>query len=501
MNGKKIIISLFFTLSLSLYLKAEDVLTWGADAQAGAPFIFFNQGEGTDDPVGFELDLMNAVASYLNKEQKWIQNDWENLIPGLQRGLYDIAMNGIGILPERSKEVTFTLPYYIATSSLIVRKSDKKIKTLQDCRNKRVGTVKSSTEIIQLVRHEKAINLLTYEDEVNLFADLVYGRIDAVVIDTPTSLYYAATRPELKVVDDAIGQIAYAIAVPKKAEHLVDELNQAISHLQRSGELRVILERWNLWNSLMAELLEDQAATVTLPEAYLDYHAAHPAHPSWRYRLSAYTQNLPILLKAAITTLLLSLMAMLIAVVVGCLLALVRVYGPGFFRFWVVLYIEIIRGTPLLIQLLLIFYGLPMIGIKLSPFIAGVLGLSLNYAAFEAENYRAGLLSVPRGQMEAARALGMSHIEALRCVVIPQAFRFVIPPMTNDFIALLKDSSLVSVITIVELTKTYTQLATTYYDFFGVGILVAIIYLLLGLPFVRLARWAEKHLAFEKTKR
>ena len=131
-----------------------------------------------------------------------------------------------------------------------------------------------------------------------------------------------------------------------------------------------------------------------------------------------------------------------------------------------------------------------------------MLGLGLNYAAYEAENYRAGILAVPHAQMEAALALGMTRWQAIRHVVAPQAFRLVLPPVTNDFISLLKDSSLVSVITMVELTKAYGQVATTYYDYFGTGIIVAIIYLLLGLPFVRLARWAETRLnAHQATRR
>ncbi|MDR0444789.1 MAG: amino acid ABC transporter permease, partial [Puniceicoccales bacterium] len=138
------------------------------------------------------------------------------------------------------------------------------------------------------------------------------------------------------------------------------------------------------------------------------------------------------------------------------------------------------------------------IGISLPPFYAAVIALGLNYSAFEAENYRAGLMSVPRGQMEAARALGMSQAQALRHVVVPQAFSFLLPPMTNDFIALLKDSSLASLVTIVELTKTYTLLANSYFDFFGTGLLVALFYLLIGLPFVYVARWAEHYMRLEE---
>jgi polar amino acid transport system substrate-binding protein len=194
--------------------------------------------------------------------------------------------------------------------------------------------------------------------------------------------------------------------------------------------------------------------------------------------------------KAAWTTIIVSLFSMIMAMSLGLILAIIRIYTP--FKFIAVAYIEIIRGTPLLVQLLLIFYGLPNIGIRLDPFVAGVIGLGLNYAAFEAENYRAGLLSVPRSQYEAAKALGMTQWQALRYVILPQSVRLVIPPVTNDFISLLKDSSLVSMITIVDLTQQYNLLATTYYDYFGIGIQVALIYFIIGIPFVMLSRWAER---------
>jgi polar amino acid transport system substrate-binding protein len=188
---------------------------------------------------------------------------------------------------------------------------------------------------------------------------------------------------------------------------------------------------------------------------------------------------------------------MALAISAGFTLAIMRVFGPWPMRWIATLYIEIVRGTPLLIQLLIIFYGLPNIGIKLSPLLAGILGLGLNYAAYEAENYRAGLLAIPKGQMEAARALGMTRSQGLRFVVIPQSFRLVLPPVTNDFISLLKDSSLVSMVTLVDLTGAYNRIATQTFDYFGTGLLIAAIYLLIGLPFVRLARWTETRLAVD----
>ena len=197
-------------------------------------------------------------------------------------------------------------------------------------------------------------------------------------------------------------------------------------------------------------------------------------------------------------TLLISILSMAVAVLLGLALALLALYGPRPLPWLARAYVEVFRGTPLLIQLYLIFYGLPSIGIRLSPLVAAVVGLGLNYAAYEAENYRAGIQSIPRGQMEAALSLGMTRAQALRHIIVPQAMRLVIPPVTNDFIALFKDSSIVSVITMVELTKVYGQLASTYYDYIGVGIITAAIYFVMGLPFVRLARWAESRLSTDK---
>jgi polar amino acid transport system substrate-binding protein len=161
-------------------------------------------------------------------------------------------------------------------------------------------------------------------------------------------------------------------------------------------------------------------------------------------------------------------------------------------------YVEVIRGTPLLIQLFLIYYGLPQIGIRLNPFLAGVLGLGLNYAASEAENYRAGIQSVPSGQTEAAMALGMSRWQSLQHIVLPQAFRVVIPPVTNDFIAMFKDSSIVSVITMVELTKAYGMLAMSTYNFIGLGLITAGIYFGLSYPASLFANWLERKLQYDR---
>ena len=245
----------------------------------------------------------------------------------------------------------------------------------------------------------------------------------------------------------------------------------------------------------MAAEFNDYSPSKVEPSRYNEWAEAHRPQLTFAKRLERYADALPAFGRAAVVTMQVSITAMILAIALGLTLAITRVFAPKWIASLATLYIEIVRGTPVLIQLFFIFYGLPSIGVKFSPFWAGAIGLGLNYAAYEAEIYRSGLFAIPRTQWESALALGMTRWQAMREVILPQAVRVVIPPITNDFISLLKDSSLVSIITMVDLTKAYGQISATYYDYFGPGIIVAVIYLLLGLPFVRFARYTERRLA------
>jgi polar amino acid transport system substrate-binding protein len=174
----------------------------------------------------------------------------------------------------------------------------------------------------------------------------------------------------------------------------------------------------------------------------------------------------------------------------GLLIALGRLYGPGALRCALSGYVELIRGTPLMLQLYVLFYLL-----RLPPWVAGISGLAINYSAYEAEIYRAGLQAIPPGQMEAALALGMSRVLALRRVIVPQAIRIVIPPVTNDFIALFKDTSVCSVITLVELTKQYSILANSTGGTIEFALAVGVLYMMMSVPLSWFSRWSERRLA------
>lgn len=475
---------------------APKILRWGADSEGGAPYIF----PDAQDPsrmLGFEVDLVAALAAELQREPVFVQNQWDGLVPGLRIDNYDIIVNGLEITPEREQEINFSIPYYVTFEQLTVRQETGDLNKLQDCAGKVVGTLKASLAE-RILEAQGNIQIRSYDGQITAYEDLALGRLDAVLMDHPIALYYGATNPKLKLVGDPIGEMKYGIGLRQSDTALLQEINQALHKLMANGALRTIYERWNLWTPRLEDFFQQTAGAP--PAAWQDFARQKKSAKTWQEKLPQYFQlYLPRLAWAAVTTIWLSIVAMILAILLGLILALTRLYAVAPFSTLATVYIEAIRGTPLLVQLLFIYYAVPQVtGIKLIPEIAAVAGLALNYAAYEAENYRAGILSIPRSQMEAALALGMTRWQSLQHVIIPQALRLVIPPVTNDFISLIKDSSIVSVIAMVELTREYQRLAGIEFDYLGLGLLVAVMYFLIGFPFVRLAGWAEKHFSFDK---
>lgn len=204
---------------------------------------------------------------------------------------------------------------------------------------------------------------------------------------------------------------------------------------------------------------------------------------------------MPLLLQGAATTIKITTLGVVIGIILGTILGLSRVARNKLFQFIAKSYIEIFRGTPLLVQLFIIYYGLPSLGIDLSPYLSAVMGLGLNSGAYVGEIVRSGINSINTGQMEAARSLGMSYPQAMRYVILPQAIRRVIPPLGNEFIALLKDSSLVSVIAVKDLTRRGRLIISRTYESFLILFTVAILYFIMVFIMTRLVNYAERRLS------
>jgi polar amino acid transport system substrate-binding protein len=462
-------------------LQKRGELLWGADAEGGAPYVYPDPGK-PEELIGFEHDLADALAAKLGVKARMIQNEWDQLIPALERGNFDIILNGLELTVENRQRIAMSQPYYVYAQQIVTRKETTGLRRMEDLKGKTVGAL-SSTVAQRLLQAMGGTDLRIYPGNVESLRDLKARRIDAVLMDLPIALFYARSDPELSLSGGAFAQGYYGIGVRKQDLRLLAALNQALGDLGSDGTLERIYRHYGLWDSRQEALKEYRPEIV--PER-------KPIST-----LREWPKYLPLLLRGAAVTVELSVAGMALAIVAGLIIVLARLYAPPPLRWLARAYVEIVRGTPLLIQLFLIYYGLPEIGIRLNPFLAGIVGLGLNYAASESENYRAGIQSIPRGQTEAAHALGMNRWQSLRHVVLPQALRVAIPPVTNDFIAMFKDSSIVSVITMVELTKVYGMLAMSTYDYIGLGLMTAAIYFALSYPASIFADRLEKRLSYD----
>jgi polar amino acid transport system substrate-binding protein len=313
-----------------------------------------------------------------------------------------------------------------------------------------------------------------YEGADEPFVDLAHQRIDAVVMDDIIVTRYAPRHPNLVVVGD-VADGRYAIALRPADGDLREAIDRALDGLIASGAWRRTLARYGLDGAR-------QDALAAAPAS-----SAPPRDPGDTPSLTP--RQLALFLKGALVTLLLSLAAMAIAAPLGLALAIVRTESRRFGPLAAV-YVEVVRGTPVLLQLYLLYFGLADV-VSLGPWTAAILGLGLNTAAYEAEIYRGAIAAIPAKQWESGLALGLSRPAVLRHVVLPQALRVAAPGATNDFISLLKDSSLVSVLTVVELTKRMTITAIDNRGWLVPGLLCAALYFLLGYPLTRLARRLE----------
>src|SRR5258708_11403422 len=192
---------------------------------------------------------------------------------------------------------------------------------------------------------------------------------------------------------------------------------------------------------------------------------------------------------------------MCIAVFRGLPLALGQSKGPRWIQVLCTMYVEFFRGTPVLVQLLFLYFGLPAIGFAPPGWLTALVGLGLNYAAYESQVYRAALEAIPTGQWEAAYSLGMNPLLAFRRIIMPQAFRIALPPMTNDFVSLFKDTSVAFAISVWELATAYRELANASGQFLLLGVIVSLFYLAMSLPMAHLARSLEQRLRNRSTER
>lgn len=477
---------LYFALILwPAVVAAQDrkPLRCGTDEEGGIPYLFGDR----DDPnsfIGFEVDLMAALERELGRPIQRQHAQFDTLLSTVKRGDVDFALNGLEITPTNRKFAEFTRPYYIYQLQLIARLDETRFSTLDECQQQglKVGTLNGSAAA--KILDDMGI-LAPYDDQEGPFKDLLDKAVDAVLFDVPIAMYYVIpdadiehrkkNYPGLKFVGRPFAEGYYGIAVAKDNPALHRELDDALGRIIQSGEMKRILTKWHLWSPdqyrLYTPLKLEGESTLTL--GFFDYFT--------------------LLLRGAAVTVLITGAGMALAVLLGLPLATMRLYGPLPLRWLAIGYVEFFRGIPVLLLLYFIYFGLPdLVGLKLHPIVAAVLGFGLNYAAYEAEIYRGGIQSIPVGQWEASASLGMSPGLTFFRIVFPQSVRVILPPMTNDFIALFKDTSVVSIISVVELSKQYQILTKSYGGYLEIGLTTAALYLVMSVPLGYLSRSLEK---------
>jgi polar amino acid transport system substrate-binding protein len=480
---------------------AGKTLTWGADCNGGIPYVILDpDGRKRDDepdgPVtGFEADLRDALEKELGCRIIFRQLKFENLYRELDQGNCDFAMNGLEIIAENEDRAQFSKPYYLYQQQLVIRDDEREFSNLEQCRGMglNVGTLTGCAAV--RVLKERGFTddqIKQYDDQDGLYKDLSLGRgIRAVVFDLAAAIYYVAPDPQLKF-GQAINGLKFAgqpfapgyygIAVKKGNNQLVAELNGAIDRLREKGELKRILARWDLWNADQYELYRQFGPDRTT------------VHEHW-----TFDRYFPLLLRGARWTVVITVLGFALAMLLGLPLSLMRLYGPWPLRLLATVYVEFFRGIPVLLLLYFLYYGLGAFSVelgmpllKLDPYEAAILGFGLNYAAYEAEIYRAGIGSIALGQWEAAASLGMSTPLTFRRIILPQALRVILPPMTNDFVALFKDTSVVSIIAVTELSTQYQILTKSGGGYLEIGLCTAALYLVMSVPLGYWSRYLEK---------
>ncbi len=469
---------------LATAAQAQDaaILRWGGDAEGGAPFVEADP----NDPqklVGFDVEVAELLARELRRTPQFIQVAYTSLDQSAIRGDFDIGLSGVEDTPGRRGALAASIPYYQFREVITVREADReRFRTLADLRGRRVATLGGTIAYEKLLEAERTygITAVSYDDDVHPYTDLLVGRVDGVLLDNVLADRAMRRNPGLHTQAAAVAVGHYIIITAPENTILRDRIDDTLRRAMQDGRLEMIFRKWQVWNDDQPELY---ARLLASTESAGDSEAP----PS---TLEITRRYLPSLLRAAGITLVLSCSAMALAVIAGVAIAVGRVYGNRATRIALTTYVEVMRGTPVLLQLFVIYYGLSAV-IRLPAFFAALIGLGLNYAAYESEIYRSSLEAVPKGQMEAAQILGFSNAQILRLIRGPQAFRLALAPMTNDFVALLKDSSLVSVITVVELTKQTQIFATNLGSWVIPGALCAALYLVMSLPLGHLARRLE----------
>ena len=446
------------------------------------PFSYRDQA--TNELTGYDVEVITAVAEKLDVRPEFVQAPFDALFASLVSDRFDLVANQVTRNPEREGLYALSQGYTFSDGVIITRADDTSITSLADLRGR--TTAQSSTSNWSDVAKEAGAEVQGVEGFTQAVTLVKQGRVDATVNDNLAALEYFKTTNDtaVKVAGETGDPSEQVFAMRKDDTELRDAVDGALVELRAEGRLTAISQKY------FGEDVSTGAADAQ--------QAEQPTARASAWDLVRDTAG-PMAVATLKATLPLTAVSFVVGLAIALVVALMRLSSVPVLSSVARVYVSLIRGTPLLVQLFLIFYGLPAIGLTFNSYTAAVIAFSLNVGGYAAEVIRAAILSVPKGQWEAASTLGMGYATTLRRVILPQAARTAVPPLSNTLISLVKDTSLASVVLVTELTRVAQDAAGATFQFLPLYALAALYYwvicLVLSFGQQRVERRLERYVA------
>ena len=450
------------------HIKEKGVLVVGTSPDY-PPYEFNAKTSNGSKVKGADVILAHHIAKHLGVRLKVKAMSFNSLLVALETHKVDMVISGMQKTPSRAKSVDFTNEYFKTGLSFLINDSDvKRYKSYHNLEHAKIGAQTGTTQVNQVQAQMKQAKLKKMDSNSDLTIALKSHKIQAVAMDNAVARAYASHAPGLRSVPSGLKinkKDSYdSIAIPKGATSLVKATNQEINHLDH----------------------QHAYTSEFVPEA-IKQISSHKGKSSvwstmWSYR-GFFAQGLKL-------TIMISIVAVIMGVILGVIFALMRLSHNWILHAIAVVYIEFIRGTPMLVQIMFLYFGLGSV-FNLSALASGMIAGGINSGAYVAEIIRAGIDSVDEGQNEAALSLGLSKAQAMRYIVLPQAFKNIWPALGNEFITLFKDSSLVSTIGVGELMYQMKIIQADTYRGVAPIIVIMVIYFVFTFAMSRVMKYAE----------
>ncbi|HDA4625291.1 TPA: ABC transporter permease subunit [Staphylococcus aureus] len=430
-----------------------------------APMEFEHTVNGKTEYAGVDIDLAKKIAKDNNLKLKIVNMSFDSLLGALKTGKIDIIISGLTSTPERKKQVDFS-DSYMMTKNIMLVKKDKvnEYKDIKDFNNKKVGAQKGTEQekIAQTEIENASITSLSRLPDVILA--LKSGKVEGAVVEKPVAEAYLKQNPKLGISNVKFNEEEKdtVIAVPKDSPKLLSQINKTIKEVKDKG----LIDKY-MTNA--ANAMNDDSGFISKYGSFF--------------------------LKGIKITILISLIGVALGSILGAFVALMKLSKIKIISWIASIYIEILRGTPMLVQVFIVFFGITAaLGLDISALVCGTIALVINSSAYIAEIIRAGINAVDKGQMEAARSLGLNYRQTMKSVIMPQAIKNILPALGNEFVTLIKESSIVSTIGVGEIMFNAQVVQGISFDPFTPLLVAAALYFVLTFVLTRIMNMIEGRL-------